>query len=265
MPMTYFYAETFNSLSRCVNQLTTARVMIPATLEARVTTYVLNTDVTNTVLNATGANAAADGYSKAGGVGYSVMMFTGSGGLGTPTVDIWIPGVSFGIATSVDLSADATTVTKTSTMQSIEFRWSPTSSFGNALTADVADLLSSSPAVYAEKTVGQGVHGRTIINDELGGTTCDNSSTTNHVWTLGSGSGKAIQWDADLTIEGPECVLLTRGTSEYPPQAWIAFSDTVGDVDPACKFSSTRSTGYIVNIANTPAITVPTAAYSGGD
>jgi hypothetical protein len=265
MPMTYFYAETFNSLARCVNELTTARVMIPATLESRVTTYVLDQDVTNTVLNATGATAATDGFSKAGGVDYSVMMFTGSGGLGTPTVDIWIPGVGGSIATSVDLSADGTTVTKTSTMQSIEFRWSPTSSFADALTDDVAGLLSSSPAVYAEKTVGQTIHGRTVINDELGGTTCDNSATTNHVWTLGSGSGKAIQWDADTTSEEPECVLLTRALSEYPPAAWIAFSDSVGDIDPPCKFSSTRGTGYAVNIANTPAITVPTVEYSDGD
>jgi hypothetical protein len=265
MPMTYFYAETFNSLARCVNQLVTVRVMIPATLEARVTTYVLNTDVTNIVLNAAGAKAIDDGFSKAAGVDYSVMLFTGSGGLGTPTVDIWIPGLSFGIGTSVGLSADGTTVTKTSTMQSIEFRWSPTSSYEDALTPDVAALLTAAPAVFAEKTVTQTVYNRRIVNDELGGTTCDNSATTDHVWTLGGGSGQAIIWDGDVTSEGPECVVLTAALSEYPPVSWIAFSDTVGDVDPACFFGSTRSTGFIVNIANTPAIIVPTAAYSGGD
>jgi hypothetical protein len=265
MPMTYFYAETFNSLSRCVNQLTTARVMIPATLEARVTTYTLDIDVTNIVLNTTGANASSDGFSKAAGVDYSVMMFTGSGGFGTPSVGAWTPGLSFGVATSVGLSADGTTVTKTSVMQSVEFRWSPTSSYEDALTPDVAALLSAAPAVFAEKTIQQTVYNRTLVNDELGGTTCDNSATTDHVWTLGSGSGQAIVWDGDVTSEGPECVVLTAASSEYPPVSWIAFSDTVGDVDPACGFSSVRSTGFIINIANTPAIIVPTAAYSGGD
>lgn len=265
MPMTYFYAETYNNLSACVNELVTARVMIPATLESQTTTYELNTDVTDIVLNATGARAVGDGFSKAAGVDYSIMMYTGSGGLGTPTEDIWIPGVSFGVATSVGLFADGTTVTKTSTMQSIRFRWSPTSSFADALTDDVAALMSSSPAVFAEKTIEQTVYGRTVVNDELGGTTCDNSSTTDHVWTLGGGSGQAIVWDGDVSSEGPECVLLNSALSEYPPLAWIAFSDTIGDIDPPCRFGSVRSTGFTVNIANTPAITVPTVTYADGD
>jgi len=265
MPMTYFYAETFNNLSACVNELVTARVMIPATLEFRTTTYVAETDVTNTVLNATGAKGVTDGYSKAAGVDYSIMLYADARGLGTATVGAWTPGTTAGVGTSVDLSADGVTVTLAVTRQKVEWRWSPTSSFENALTADVEALLEDSPSVIAETSVEQTLYRRTLVADELGGTTCDNTVTTDHVWTLGGGSGQAIIWVGDVTSEGPECVQISDLTSDELGFSWVAFSDTVGATDPACQYSATRVTNIIVNIANTPAITVPTVAYADGD
>ena len=111
----------------------------------------------------------------------------------------------------------------------------------------------------------QTLYRRTLVNDELGGTTCDNTVTTDHVWTLGGGSGQAIVWVGDVTSEGPECVQISNLTSDELGFSWVAFSDTVGATDPACTYGAVRTTNLTVNIANTPAIIVPTVAYADGD
>lgn len=265
MPMTYFYAETFNGLARCVNLLRTARVMIPATLENRTTTYTLTRTVTNEVVNATGAKAATDGFSKAAGVEYSVAINTTSGGEGTASVGSWTPGTTAGAATSVDLSADGTDVYLTTTRQTVEWRWSPTSSYEDALPDDVLALMTDGPLVVASLQNIQNLWEREVVAGETNGTTCANTSTTTHVWTLGAGSGQAIQWNLDATTEDPSCSYLASVDSEDVPAGWVYFSDTTSDPDPACGGGATRTTNITVSVENTPAITVPTVEYGDGD
>lgn len=265
MPMTYFYAETFNHLAACVNRLRSARVMIPATLENRTKTYTETTTVTTRVVNATGALAVLDGFSKASGVDYSVALFTGSGGEGTESVGIWAAGTTAGAATSVDLSADATDVYLTTTRQTVEWRWSPTSSYEDALTDDVAALLEDSPLVVASLQNLQTIYSRSVVAGETNGTQCANSATTTHVWTLGAGSGQAAQWIADATTEDVQCAYISSFDSEPVPASWVYFSDTIGDVDPACGGGASRSTNITISVENTPAITVPVVSYEDGD
>jgi hypothetical protein len=265
MPMTYLYAETFNNLSACANLLVTARVMIPATLENRTTTYTLTRTVTNEVVNATGANAASDGFSKASGVEYSVALFTASGTGGTASVGSWTPGTTASAGTSVDLSADGTDVFLTTTTQLVEWRWSPTSSYEDALTDDILALMTDGPLVVASLQNIQNIWERNVVAGETNGTTCSNTSTTTHVWTLGAGSGQAVQWNLDATTEDASCSYLASVSSEAVPSGWVYFSDTTSDPDPACGGGATRTTNITVSVENTPAITVPTVEYEDGD
>jgi hypothetical protein len=268
MPMTYLYAGTFNSLARAVNRLRTARLMLPMTLEHRVTTYVHTRDVTNLVRNATSARAIDDGWSKASGVDFSIWLRAASEtALGTPTVGAWTPGAGGGVATSVDLSSTGSTATLTTTRQAIEFRWSPDGSFENAMPPDLAALVDLGNAgVIFQRQVLQTVGRYVRVAGETNGTTCNNTATgTVHVWSLGPGSGEAVLWDAEVTNEDPTCVLLTADASEDTPSGDVYISDSAGNTNPACVGGNTRSTNLTAVVGNTPAVTVPVQAYAAGD
>jgi hypothetical protein len=268
MPMTYLYAGTFNTLARAVNRLRTARLMLPMTLEHRVTTYVHTRDVTNLVRNATSARAIDDGWSKASGVDFSIWLRAASEtALGTPTVGAWTPGAGGGVATSVDLSSTGSTATLTTTRQAIEFRWSPDGSFENAMPPDLAALVDLGNAgVIFQRQVLQTVGRYVRVAGETNGTTCNNTATgTVHVWSLGPGSGEAVLWDAEVTNEDPTCVLLTADASEDTPSGDVYISDSAGNTNPACVGGNTRSTNLTAVVGNTPAVTVPVQAYAAGD
>lgn len=266
-PMCYLYADQLNTQAKAVNLLRTARLMLPMTLEYRTTTYVQTRDATNEVRNATGARAVDDGFSKVGGVDFSIWLTTSADRKGTPSVGAWTPGTTAGVATSVDLSSDGVTATVTTTRQSLEWRWAPDAGFENALPPDLADLVDLGNAgVIVQAQAVQTIYSRTVAPSETGGTQCNNTAAgTVHVWSLGPGSGQAVLWADAVTTEDFVCSLMTEVESEVPPQSDIYISDSAGDSDPACAGGAQRTTNLTAVVGDTPAVTVPTVAYSDGD
>jgi type II secretory pathway pseudopilin PulG len=264
IPVVGKYAATFNALVSAVNELTTVRVMLPATLEANTVTTEYRRDVTDVVRNSAGELASVDGFST-GGSSFAVWMTTGaSTGAETTSESGWVSTTTGAAGTGVSLTADSSSAELLTSRVSVAWRWAVDSGVEYALPENIRSYLSTQAAVVLSVSPSKAWEIRSVVAGEDQGTQCHATGGADTVW--GTGLGSASLFVSRSELEGDFCQIYTAAVEGGEPSVgdvW-ASEDILGPPRPGCFGATTRTVGLTAVNSETPAITIPTVAYGAG-
>jgi len=275
LPNVLVSAETAGRFAEALNLLDTFRAMIPATLQCRVG-IAYGDQYQTTEQNALGQSVNGGAAAALGGLGSFAVYVQGSpagvGSIsytgGTPAYD-WVD-VTAGdtaILNAQWLIAFQTSplgVRNLSQQMQADYRWVGLGDAIYALPPGLRELLTDSPAVFANLHQENTLITKSVVAGNRNGT---QSHTAGHsdddVWSLGdpSGAGRAVLWVTSHAGLSDKCIQLRGGTFATGP----APSGFAWDSDDAYGTGTTHRDGPQRDVtltllnATTPAITVPLA------
>jgi hypothetical protein len=269
MPMTRFYAATHNALARAVNKLTSARLMLPATLEFKTDQYDGSIDITHLVKNAAGDSVQVSGdWSSSNASLYAIWHYGRPIETATLTEGSWFPGDATSCGSGLAIQSDGTTADLVMTRQTVQFRWAPDSPFEDVLPDGIADYVDR-PALLLKTQILEQTYSLGWISGSDTGDQCHLAPlTSDTVWY--DGVSQSVETTLSETVSDYSCdydleALVSSGDA---PASHLTAAKNSGDFFPGtkdCGVESLRTISIEAINSATPAISIPTVAYSDGD
>lgn len=277
MPNCRKYAQDFNNQARAWNLLTDVPLFIPTTLQSREGDATGNEDVTGLVLNARGEYAAATSAWSYGQGDYAVYLNSGFGSAGSYTYGAWTDVPPLGTLSagnswqiSVDRFASPFTANKRSDSLIMQYRWAGLDDSELALTDDVVEMLTLTPGLIVRRSSYRHLVAHDTIAGQTTGQQCHQPAAgADTVWSAGPVPNYSNVFDVTQPDDETVCLKLTNGILSAPDApsgiAWYCSDGNPGAFpDSPCKDYPYNSYAWTVVNTDTPIVSVPLAAYTGG-